>query len=46
MTTNTATTIEGPLAVYREREIELLNNIAETLANLDAEDTDADRRRI
>lgn len=46
MTTNTVTTIEGPLAIYREREIELLNNVADTLAEFNADDSVDDRRRL
>ncbi len=46
MTTNTVTTIEGPLAVHREREIELLNAVADTLAELNPDETTDDRRRL
>jgi small GTP-binding protein len=46
MTTHTVTTIEGPLALHREREIELLNEVADTLSELNPEETTDDRRRL
>ncbi len=47
MTTNAvSTTLEGPLALLREREIELLNEVADTLAEFNADDTVDDRRRL
>lgn len=38
--------LEGPLAVHREDEIELLNDVADTLAELDKEGSEDDRRRL
>lgn len=38
--------LEGPLAVHREDEIKLLNDIADTLAELDKEGSEDDRRRL
>lgn len=45
MTTSLPTTLDGPLATYREREIRLLLDIAEALADL-GEPAEQDRRRL
>ena len=45
MTTLVPTTLEGPLAAYREREVLLLTGIAETLAEL-GEPAAQDRQRL
>lgn len=45
MTTFLPTTLDGPLATYREREIRLLLDIAEALADL-GEPAEQDRRRL
>jgi len=42
----TNTKVEGPLAVYREEEITLLNAVADTLAELDRDGSVDDRRRL
>jgi small GTP-binding protein len=44
--TLTPTTLEGPLAAYREQEIQLLNDVADTLAALDDTGSQDDRRRL
>ncbi len=45
MTTFVPTTLEGPLAAYREREVQLLLDVAATLAEL-GEPAAQDRRRL
>lgn len=45
MTTFTPTTLEGPLAAYREREVQLLLDVAATLAEL-GDTAVQDRRRL